>query len=827
MTKEKAVEAGQLSQSAWSYSPQASVGFFEPHEPDDLTKKGRLYLISDAVAGTASTQVASRYAIQKVLHAFYTSTSSDLQQQLITAIKLANTDIFEKNNQHPERRIMATTLMAAWIQDNKLLVASVGDNRAYVVWDKDIELLSQDVAPVRVETEVNKADKDKNTNPLPTPTVNKADKDKGAEALPASAKIETAVKAEPTQKSKLPTPRQRLPQALGFDPEVEVQLFSRKLFANDIVILLSGGLTGYVEPKEVAQAVTDHSPEEASKQLIALARERGSRDQIAISITKILPETIENHSLVPMPLPTAPNWNDLAPSAKPTNGTSPLPAANAKPATSTQPLPEPKPVSAAGKPPGAAPQTSVTERIFGDPQLTKSFAEVFSKDKNKSRFYLIAGVWTLLLCSSLFIIWRYVIPPETVASMPVLGSIDALVRDDNTGANETPGDSLGESGSLIEQEAARVVTPQRTLPAAENALVAESDSPVATPGSTFTSPINASASGLSQSDVMTSSRSSTVETLPPTPVPLPTIVLPANCANRARFYRDVTIPDGTQFAAGESFEKVWLLTNADTCPWGPGYTIRFMDGDPMGASREIALTERVEPETNGEISVPMIAPAEPGQYRGVWQLHDLNGEPFGPEMYLEIEVVPADPTELVDEGSSTVLYDFIENADKATWTAGDNTYTPLATNVSEELEIPTPEGLVAKGRGLLRGNQESKQDVLLTYPDADAGFIEGKYQVDTPLEPTDMLVANLGFTKLSILSDDGVIFEVVFTPDDGSEGVQLLSTNVQYQDSPVENVVPLTSIKSGQKGTFAVRVLGGDSLSRDYAVWIDLRLVRQ
>ncbi|MCB0171548.1 MAG: protein phosphatase 2C domain-containing protein [Anaerolineae bacterium] len=841
MTKEKAVEAGQLSQSAWSYSPQASVGFFEPHEPDDLTKKGRLYLIADAVAGTASTQVASRYAIQKVLHAFYTSTSSDLQQQLTTAIKLANTDIFEKNNQHPERRIMATTLMAAWIQDNKLLVASVGDNRAYVVWDQDIELLSQDVTPVRIDPEagkdkkiepmpipvVNTADKDKNSDVSPAPVANKVDKDKSIDASSAPAKVETAVKAEPTQKPKLLTPRQRLPQALGFDPEVEVQLFSRKLFANDIVVLLSGGLTGYVEPKEVAQAVTNHSPEEASKQIIALARERGSRDQVTISITKILPETVENHSPVPMPLPTAPNWNDLAPSVKPTNGTSPLPA-SPKPATATQPLPEPKAVGAAGKPPVAAPQTSVTERMFGDPQLTKSFAEVFSKDKNKSRFYLIAGVWALLLCSSLFIIWRYVIPPETAASIPVLGSIDALVRDDEAGADETAAENgLAASGSLIEQEAAEVATPQRTLPAAESALVAESDSPIATPGTTFSSPVSTPAAGLAQGDTTSSARSSTVETLPPTPVPLPTIVLPADCANRARFYRDVTIPDGTQFAAGESFEKVWLLTNADTCPWGPGYTIRFVEGDPMGANRSIPVTERVEPETNGEIRVSMVAPDEPGEYRGVWQLHDLAGEPFGPEMYLEIEVLPADPAELVDNGSSTVLYDFIEHAGEATWSAGDNTYTPLATSVSEELEIPTPEGLVAKGRGLLRGNQESEQDVLLTYPDADAGFIEGKYQVDTPLEPTDALVANLGFTKLSILSDDGVIFEVVFTPDDGSEGVQILSTNVQYQDSPVSDIVPLTGIESGQTGTFTVRVLGGDSLSRDYAVWIDLRLVRQ
>ncbi|MCB0213313.1 MAG: protein phosphatase 2C domain-containing protein, partial [Anaerolineae bacterium] len=784
-------------------------------EPDNLTQKGRLYLIADAVAGTASAQTASRYAIQKVLHSFYTSTSKDLQDQLLTAIKQSNKDVFEKNNQHPERRIMATTLMAALIQDDKLLVANVGDNRAYVVWDKDIELLNQEVAPVSVAAKPEKKAEEK-----------KAEDDTQTQPTQPPAKTEDSPKSEAApKKADIGTPRERLPQALGFDPEVEVQFFSRKLFPGDIVILVSGGLAGYIEPKEMAKAATDNTPEEASKQIIALARERGSRDQIAISITKILPETVQNHTQVPMPLPTAPNWNDVAAPAKPRNGTGPLPVITTKPATSTQPLPDPtKHSTATGKLPSPTPSPAA-ERRFGDPQLTKSFAEVFAKDKNRSRFYLIALVWVLLLCSSLFIVWRYVIPPETLASVPVLGSIDTLIRGDEADQEAVDGgDNLAASGSLLQQDAEAVASPQRTLPAAASDFVTEGDSPVATPRNTFfNSPLSTPTVSGSSADTL--ARSSAAETLNPTPIPLPTIVLPANCENRARFYRDVTVPDGTQFAAGEEFEKTWLITNVESCPWGPGYTVRFLDGDAMGANRSIPLTEQIAPETNGEISVSMVAPSKPGSYRGVWQLHDLTGEPFGPEMYLEIEVLPAGPA-TIDESSSDVLYDFIANANKATWSAGNTTYTPVDSRITEELEIPAPQGLVATGTGLLRGNQESNGNVLLTYPDADLGFIEGKYVVDTPLQPTDTLVANLGFPKLSILSDDGVIFEVVFTPDDGSEGVQILSTNVQYQDSPVADVVPLSGIKAGQTGTFTVRVLSGDSLSRDYATWIDLRLIR-
>ena len=129
------------------------------------------------------------------------------------------------------------------------------------------------------------------------------------------------------------------------------------------------------------------------------------------------------------------------------------------------------------------------------------------------------------------------------------------------------------------------------------------------------------------------------------------------------------------------------------------------------------------------------------------------------------------------------------------------------------------------GPALLRGNVESDGDVLLTYPDRTAGFIEGSYTVGIPLQPTDALAATLGFIKLSILSDDGVTFEVIFTPSDGSEQV-ILSRTVQYGDSPVTEIQLLTNIAPGQTGTFTLRVLGGESLSRDWAVWIDLRLVR-
>lgn len=287
----------------------------------------------------------------------------------------------------------------------------------------------------------------------------------------------------------------------------------------------------------------------------------------------------------------------------------------------------------------------------------------------------------------------------------------------------------------------------------------------------------------------------------------------------------MTVPDGSQFVAGEEFEKVWLLLNAETCPWGPGYTVRFVGGVPMGAPPELPLQTLVPPQTNSEIRVPMIAPGTPGAYRSEWQLYDLNGEAFGPVIYVEIEVTPPDLTDPAAFEQAT-LYDFIDNAGQATWSAGGEIYTVLETDISDRLQLPALQGTVARGVGLLRGNVTTERNVLLTFPHRGLGLIEGQYALDMPLQPTDVLVAELGFPKLSILSDDGVTFEVIFTPGDGPEQI-LLSKTVQYPDSPITEIVSLAPVQPGQIGTFTLRVLAGESLSQDWAVWIDLRLVRR
>jgi hypothetical protein len=117
-------------------------------------------------------------------------------------------------------------------------------------------------------------------------------------------------------------------------------------------------------------------------------------------------------------------------------------------------------------------------------------------------------------------------------------------------------------------------------------------------------------------------------------LPIPEVD-PANCTNSFEFLEDLNIPDDTVFPPGAEFTKRWLLRNNGTCPWSTEYSIVFLDGDQMSAEPSIPLAEPVAPGQELEVAIDMVAPEEPGTYRGNWQVADANGEPFGINGFIE------------------------------------------------------------------------------------------------------------------------------------------------------------------------------------------------
>lgn len=101
------------------------------------------------------------------------------------------------------------------------------------------------------------------------------------------------------------------------------------------------------------------------------------------------------------------------------------------------------------------------------------------------------------------------------------------------------------------------------------------------------------------------------------------------CTNKALFVDDLTVPDNTPFAPGETFTKTWQLQNLGSCTWDAGYSLVFAGGEQMAAADSLPLTITVPPGEFADLSVSLTAPETPGQYRGEWKLADADGASFG------------------------------------------------------------------------------------------------------------------------------------------------------------------------------------------------------
>lgn len=127
-----------------------------------------------------------------------------------------------------------------------------------------------------------------------------------------------------------------------------------------------------------------------------------------------------------------------------------------------------------------------------------------------------------------------------------------------------------------------------------------------------------------------------------TPTPEADVAGPGGCTLNASYVADVTVPDDTELASGTAFIKTWRLRNTGTCDWGPGFSLVFVGGDQMGGSASVSVPATAAGST-ADVSVNLVAPGEPGTYRGNWRMQSDAGLLFGSTVYVRI-VVPAPAT---------------------------------------------------------------------------------------------------------------------------------------------------------------------------------------
>jgi hypothetical protein len=132
-----------------------------------------------------------------------------------------------------------------------------------------------------------------------------------------------------------------------------------------------------------------------------------------------------------------------------------------------------------------------------------------------------------------------------------------------------------------------------------------------------------------------------------TPTATPVLPISKSCLPNAKFVQDLTVPDGTQFAAGQSFTKQWRLLSKGCLLWPAGTSLAFVSGDRLSDLEEVTVPDTPLGNTV-DIAVDMVAPKNPGRYRSYWQLKDPSGDLFGERIYVDIVVVAPTPAFVAD-----------------------------------------------------------------------------------------------------------------------------------------------------------------------------------
>lgn len=202
----------------------------------------------------------------------------------------------------------------------------------------------------------------------------------------------------------------------------------------------------------------------------------------------------------------------------------------------------------------------------------------------------------------------------------------------------------------------------------------------------------------------------------------------------AQFVFDVTVPDGTTYTPGTTFQKTWRLKNIGTCTWSTSYALVFSSGEQMGAPAAVNFPHNVAPGGTVDLSVTMTAPSSAGHYFSYWKLRNAGGAIFG----IGSTANKAFWAEIYVGSSAEVGYDFTANAASAAWTSGAGTLPFPGTDGDSKgfvLKKDTPK--------FESGLELGKPGLLVAPQSIYNGYIQGVYPA-VRVESGDRFQATIG-----------------------------------------------------------------------------------
>lgn len=216
----------------------------------DVRENGLGFIVlCDGMGGARAGNIASDRAADRFLEHIKTADAAQADTDSLAniveeAVAAANTEVFQLSQSSPAYNGMGTTLVGGICVDDRVILANVGDSRAYLIDGSKIAQMTADHSLVEEMV-------------------------RSGRLTPEEAKVYPG--------------RNLITRAIGVDSAVEADLYEITIHDGQTLLLCSDGLSGLVYDAEIAAIVAEAaSQEDACSRLIERACEAGGNDNITV-----------------------------------------------------------------------------------------------------------------------------------------------------------------------------------------------------------------------------------------------------------------------------------------------------------------------------------------------------------------------------------------------------------------------------------------------------------------------------------------------------------------------------------------------------------------
>ena len=242
-------DAGTTTQLMWG--ARSDVGCVRPHNEDSYLVQSPLFCVCDGMGGHAAGEVASSIAVETIAK---TAPQSADAARLAAAVEAANAAVIEAALNGLGKPGMGCTATCAYIENDTLAIAHVGDSRAYLLHEGTLIRVTRDHSYVE-------------------------------ELVDAGEITADEARVHPN--------RSVITRALGSDPAMYADHFTLHIEEGDRLILCSDGLSSMIPGSDIENIATQSSTAQICvDNLVDAALAAGGHDNVTVVVVDLVDDGV-------------------------------------------------------------------------------------------------------------------------------------------------------------------------------------------------------------------------------------------------------------------------------------------------------------------------------------------------------------------------------------------------------------------------------------------------------------------------------------------------------------------------------------------------------